>query len=158
MPTKIEKHTNQVPKIICAEKKNEGESTVCQTYLALLLSFSFSLSLLGSLPVGEKQSQESYGKTQATQNEGQNPCASKDAAAVAGAAVAETREGQEEQKVREGERANEKKQRYLRRKGGVQRSGRERKRLRETRRACKREKQREKERKRERGGGKERLA
>ncbi|KYM81288.1 hypothetical protein ALC53_08359 [Atta colombica] len=42
----------------------------------------------------EKQSQESYDKMQATRNEGQNPCASKDAAV--GAAVA-AREGQEEQ-------------------------------------------------------------
>jgi len=96
----------------------------------LSLSFFFLslfLSLLGSLPVGEKQSQESYGKTQATRNEGQNPCASKDAAAVAGAAVAETREGQEE--LRGGKRANEKEQRHLRRKGRTRRSGRERKRV-----------------------------
>lgn len=137
-------------------KKRTKASRQFVKLISLFFFLSLFLSLLGSLPVGEKQSQESYGKTQATQNEGQNPCASKDAAAVAGAAVAETREGQEEQKVRGGERANEKKQRYLRRKGGVQRSGRERKRLRETRRACKREKQREKERKRERG--EERLA
>lgn len=61
-----------------------------------LISLFFFLSLPGSLPVGEKQSQESYGKTQATRNEGQNPCASKDAAAVAGAAVVEIREGEEE--------------------------------------------------------------
>lgn len=41
------------------------------------------------------------------------------------------REGEEEQKVRGGERANEKKQRHLRRKGGTRRSGRERKRVRD---------------------------
>lgn len=109
-------------------KEERRRTDVCQTYLTLLLSLS--LSLLSSLPVGEKQSQESYGKTQATRNEGQNPCASKDAAAVAGAAV-EMREGEEEQKVRGGERANEKKQRHLRRKGGTRRSGRERKRVRD---------------------------
>lgn len=75
--------------------------------ISLFFFLSLFLSLLGSPPVGEKQSQESYGKTQATRNEGQNPCASKDAAAVAGAAVAETREGQEVQggkRRREGER------------------------------------------------------
>lgn len=130
-------------------KKRTKASRRFVKLISLFFFLSLFLSFLGSLPVGEKQSQESYGKTQATRNEGQNPCASKDAAAVA-----ERREGQEEQKVRGGERANEKKQRYLRRKGEVQRSGRERKRLRETRRACKREKQREKERKREREGGK----
>lgn len=108
-------------------KEERRRTDVCQTYLTLLLS----LSLLSSLPVGEKQSQESYGKTQATRNEGQNPCASKDAAAVAGAAGVEMREGEEEQKVRGGERANEKKQRHLRRKGGARRSGRERKRVRD---------------------------
>lgn len=70
------------------KRRNGGEPTVCQTYLSPSFSLFFSL---GSLPVGEKQSQESYGKMQATRNEGQNPCASKDAAAVAGAAVAETR-------------------------------------------------------------------
>lgn len=69
-----------------------------------LISLFFFLSL-SSLPVGEKQSQESYGKTQATRNEGQNPCASKDA--VAGTAVVEIREGEEEpegKRRREGER------------------------------------------------------
>lgn len=99
---------------------------------------------------------------QATRNEGQNPCASKDAAAVAGAAVAEMREGQEEQKVRGGERVNEKKQRYLRRKGGAQRSGRERKRVQDAKGVQKgkatRKREREmRERERE-GGGKEKLA
>lgn len=121
------------------------------------ISLFFFLSLPGSSPGGEKQSQESYGKTQATRNEGQNPCASKDAAA--GAAVAETCEGQAEQEVRgdEREETNEKKQRHLRRKGEVQkREAGEKEKECETRRACKGEKQRRKERKREKG--KERLA
>lgn len=119
--------------------------------ISLFFFLSLFLSLLGSPPVGEKQSQESYGKTQATRNEGQNPCASKDAAAVAGAAVAETREGQEVQEVRGGERANEKKQRHLRRKEGAQRSGRERKRVRDAKGVQRGKATRERERKREKG-------
>lgn len=57
-----------------------------------LISFSLFFSVSSrALPVllhPEAKVTESYSKTQATQNEGQNPCASKDAAADAAAAVA----------------------------------------------------------------------
>lgn len=87
-----------------------------------LSTLSLSLSLLSHLvsPLGgEKQSQESYGETQATRNEGQNPCASKDAAAAV-AAVAETTRAERE--ARGSETAHEEKQRQkLRRKERVRR-------------------------------------
>lgn len=101
---------------------------------SLFSFFPLSFFLPGSPSGGEKQSQESYGEMQATRNEGQNPCASKDAAAaVAGTAVAETREGRKGQEVREDETANEKEQGYLeqKRKHIEERRGRERRRIRD---------------------------
>lgn len=124
---------------------------------SLFSFFPLSFFLPGSPSGGEKQSQESYGEMQATRNEGQNPCASKDAAvAVAGTAVAETREGQKEQEARgENETANRKEQRYLeeKRKHIEERSGRERRRIRDAkgvrRGEATRERKKEGERKRE---------
>lgn len=107
-----------------------------------LISFSLSLLLCPlALPVllhPEAKVTESYSKTQATRNEGQNPCASKDAAADAAAAaaavaaVAETREGTEgsreegERKRRRDGEAGETKTPEQKRKSIEKRSGRER--------------------------------
>lgn len=109
-----------------------------------LISFSLSLLLCPlALPVllhPEAKVTESYSKTQATRNEGQNPCASKDAAADAAAAaaaaavaaVAETREGTEgsreegERKRRRDGEAGETKTPEEKRKSIEKRSGRER--------------------------------
>lgn len=110
-----------------------------------LISFSLSLLLCPlALPLvllhPEAKVTESYSKTQATRNEGQNPCASKDAAADAAAAaaaaavaaVAETREGTEgsreggERKRRRDGEAGETKTPEQKRKSIEKRSGRER--------------------------------
>lgn len=126
---------------------------------SLFSFFPLSFFLPGSPSGGEKQSQESYGEMQATRNEGQNPCASKDAAAaVAGTAVAETREGRKEQEVREDETANEKETGIPGAEEEAHRGETRERKKKNTRRKGRAQGRSEREKERKREKGKERLA